>query len=161
MLKNMLCFLLFSSCMDKVHVPRLSDSITDKHQYVTEFKAKGILTIDSIPNDYVLKEITPNTKIRFSCFKIGFIDSSGSIFQNQKEIEINKYFDYDIQNFWSAIDGLDTIKPCFSYPGFKKKYKKEVILVFEHASDSKIDTLMYDNSFFSNNKLIISLINAN
>lgn len=106
----------------------------------------GFMYLDSIPLHSVMK-ITDTLEMynNFRAYLVGFKDSVPAIDKN-KNIDNNKYYQYDMQHDWEAIDGGNTMKPVFYHSrATVHQSVTEGILVFE-TNGSHPDTLVYTDS---------------
>lgn len=114
-------------------------------------KGIGMIYIDKVDcNTALEKADTIGNLTRFHCYKIGFIDSMPAQPIDKKQIEIEKYFQYEMYKDWIALVEGDSIQSVFYQSAIKKeKQKEEGVLVFEIDKNKQVDTLVYTDSYGS------------
>jgi hypothetical protein len=124
---------------------------TETHQAQVRRERTGMIYIDEIPCNNLVREDTIDGNYCFRCYTVGFVDSllleSAT---GKKTTKTGKYFQYDVQHDWTALVDGDSVKPVFFHPKqVFKEYRNEGILVFETLLNKKPDLLLYNDSYGS------------
>jgi hypothetical protein len=140
---------VLNGCSSVDHTSR--NTAMEVHQAQVRNKGTGMIYVDEIPCNTMMRENTSNGKYCFRCYTVGFVDSL--LLANatgKKNTETGKYFQYDMQYDWTALVNGDSVKPIFFHlkQGFKE-YRHEGVLVFETSRNKKPDLLLYNDSYGS------------
>lgn len=105
------------------------------------------LYLDRLDNRVVLQSADTAGESTFCSYLIGWKDSLLST-DAQKRMERERYFQYEMQQDWTAQVGGDSIHPVF----FQEKPVpdeglKEAAMVFEIPRGRRVDTLIYRDKF--------------
>lgn len=122
-----------------------------KHWMEIHRPSVGYMYVDSVAIESIMDRGENKEDIRehFKAYLVGFVDSVSS---SDKEVNIKKvkYYEYDVQDDWSAsITGI-SIKPVFYQRKFVGKPGiNEGVIVFETDAGHYPDTLIYQDSYSS------------
>jgi len=105
------------------------------------------LYVDRLDNRVVLQSADTSGSTHFCSFLIGWKDSVLSA-DAARRLETEKYFQYSMQQDWSAVVDGDTLRPVF----FQEKaglnaQLKEAAMVFEIPKGHRADTLVYRDTY--------------
>lgn len=126
----------------------VKSNMGEKHQWQVNRQGIGMLYADKIPCKAVMQNSNSDGDFHFQCYLVGFTDSIPAAKEmDKKELDLSKYFEYDMQNDWKALIQGDSVAVTFFQPKQKReKNRFEGILVFETASSETPDTLVYTDS---------------
>jgi len=127
-----------------------SNVVAEKHQAQIHKEGEGLIYVDEVScKTVILDEDSAGSLTSFHCFRVGFIDSLAvAKAQDKKSIETVKYYQYDMQNDWTALINGDSSKPVFYQPRQRiENHRYEGILVFEIPKDKTPDRLIYSDSY--------------
>ncbi|HET6995789.1 MAG TPA: hypothetical protein VFI06_12445 [Chitinophagaceae bacterium] len=117
-----------------------------KHYLEIRERGIGMITLDKVPNKMVMQQGTNNNGPFFS-YKVAFLDSSLQT-DRKKQIDIGKYFQYDMYKDWVMLVKGDSVRPVFFQPEIKRITQlDEGVIVFEVPSGIEPDTLLYLDSY--------------
>jgi hypothetical protein len=122
---------------------------TEQHAASIHSAGSGMIYVDKIDCQRVM-QAGDGSAAAFHCYQVGFIDSLVMAkARDKKDEEAGKYFQYDMQNDWSAVVDGDTLLPVhFETKLRRQNHRNECIVVFEHEGKTP-DTLLYNDSFGS------------
>ena len=107
----------------------------------------GMISLDKVPNEMVLQKSAGSDYNKFFSYAVSFRDSS-LITDQKKQLEMGKYYQYDMHKDWIALVNGDSVRPVFFQPGVKKTVQvNEGIIVFEIPSGIEPDTLFFSDSY--------------
>lgn len=148
----MCCF--FLSLVTSCSPGKKTEENAEKHMASITTPQGVTIYADKADNRAVMAttDSASNNGISFFTYKIGIIDSVLILQDKKKQQEWGKYFDFDMQKDWVALYGADSI-PAVFFQRLPQKYthKYEAFVVFEALADKAPDTLIYKNSYQSDN----------
>jgi hypothetical protein len=117
-----------------------------KHMAEIGLRGTGMLYLDIVPNETVMKMTDTSGGTEFFSFLIGFVDSIAN--PGGSDPEKGKHFQYEMYKNWKALSGNDSISPVFFQPKIKLNQQvDEGILVFEMPKGEQPDILVYNDSY--------------
>lgn len=133
------------SCRSKPAIEK--EMVLKSHWIELKRPSVGTLYIDSVPLRSVMKvRADSNDETKFRAYLVGFSDSV-IVNDNAKHIDNNKYYEYDMQNDWTAIEGERSCKPVFYQSRMTgQRTVNGGILVFETNNSLHPDTLIYKDT---------------
>lgn len=132
----------WSSCKSDHNAKKIAQR---SHWIEVKRPSVGLLYMDSIPLNTVMKVTDVETQNNFRAYLVGFKDSVLTMNKTDR-INNNKYYQYDMQHDWVAIAGDNTFNPVFYHPRVTAQQSlNEGILVFD-TDGSHPDTLVYNDS---------------
>ncbi len=128
------------------HRPVMGPPVEPRH-LVSMHRPKEVLFIDPLDNRVVLQKEDTSGPTRFCSFLVGLGDSV-PINDADRKREREKYIQYGMQKDWSVIVGGDSLKPVFMQekPHLGGELR-ESALVFEVPRGSRVDTLVYRDTY--------------
>jgi len=135
-------------------------SLPEKHMAQVKKQNGVMLYADRISNKAILRTDSVNTSTVFCSYKIGVLDSSLATLDKKQQLLWGKYFDFEMQKNWTALVNNDSI-PAVFFQGLPQKssYMREAVVVFEVPKGSNPDTLIYNNTYQTNNTDLLVLSN--
>jgi hypothetical protein len=139
------CAVLFYLLLIACHNKKEQSPPSERHQALLT-RPGAALYADRVDNRVVLQQ-DKASQGRFCCFRIGWADSTVSA-DRTKDVDKERYFQYNVQKDWRALAGGDTLLPVFfqERPGLSDRLK-EGVMVFETPTGRQPDTLIYRDSF--------------
>jgi len=118
-----------------------------KHLFEASTKKKGRISVDSVSNHTMLENETTDGEdsTDFYSFRISIEDSTVN---GHSDVELNKYFQYQMQKDWVLLLKGDTIPAVFFHPVQNlNSFIREAVVVFELPHNEAADTLIYNDSY--------------
>lgn len=116
-----------------------------RHQVEVE-KPGGLLYVDGVDPEQLVREERSGDKLRFVAYKIGFYDSTLTMDKNVKQAA-GAYYQYGVSHDWRMVLEGDSVAPVWYYPVTALAQQvHEGILVFELPEDRQVDTLVYTDA---------------
>ncbi len=109
----------------------------------------GMIGIDKVPNNAVIQTTSTDSDsgTSFFSYAVSFQDSV-LILDKDKQLDLGKYYQYEMHKDWIALVNGDSIRPVFYQPGVKRSLQtNEAIIVFEVAPGCEPDTLLFMDSY--------------
>jgi hypothetical protein len=134
----------FFSCMQE----KKKNMTSSESNHYLEIRERGVgmISLDKVPNTMVMKKSEYGNSAFFS-YQVSFLDSS-LITDPKKQLDINKYYLYDMYKDWVALVNGDSVRPVFFQPGIKKTSQvNDGVIVFEMPRGIEPDTLLYLDSY--------------
>jgi len=118
-----------------------------KHYVEIRQRGLGMISLDKVPNEMVIQKSTDSSNNNFFSYAVSFQDSS-LITDPKRQLEMGKYYQYDMHKDWVALVNGDSVRPVFYQPKVKKTIQvNEGIIVFEIPSGIEPDTLFFSDSY--------------
>jgi hypothetical protein len=108
----------------------------------------AMLWVDRLDSRVVLQKADTTGNTTFCSFLVGWRDSLPVAADGQKRQDRERYFQYGMQQDWTALMDGDSLRPVFlqERPVLDQQLK-EGAMVFEIPHGRRVDTLVYRDSF--------------